>query len=334
MRFDRALMLILAGAFSVFHVARALAMLSEFTDVGPVLLGAIAYLVVTAMSLIPDWGGRLPMGVALLNLGMAIALPLLVTSQLAPDQSTGYGSWHVAAVGTLMVVTLALGHPAIAWIGTAFLTVQSLLWCGLGLTLDMGVPGSVIWVAVATLLSGAMVRLRRDNARLAAAERETARVRAVQEAHRLERQERLRRTQKRSEPMLREIIRTGGELDEEARRECVLLEAGLRDEIRGRALLTDRVRRAVRSARRRGVEVQLLDEGTIDGMADAQHRRVTEAVAEAIDEMPEGRLIVRTAPRGGVTAVTVVGIVRDAATGEEEMVLGLSLPRFPEGADA
>ena len=53
-------------------------------------------------------------------------------------------------------------------------------------------------------------------------------------------------------PMLWLIILRNGELTEVQRQECFYFEAAIRDEIRGRALLNDRVRTQVMSASRRG----------------------------------------------------------------------------------
>ena len=60
-----------------------------------------------------------------------------------------------------------------------------------------------------------------------------------------------------------------------------MLEAAIRDEIRGRMLLTDAVRAEVQRARERGTTVTLLDEGGIDDLDEATRDRVLSRLAEA-----------------------------------------------------
>ncbi len=94
-----------------------------------------------------------------------------------------------------------------------------------------------------------------DAQTLTVAEQEAAKWQAAQDAHEQERRRRLDQTGKRALPMLRDIILAGGELSDAQRIESRVLEAGLRDEIRGRRLLNDRVRNSVLAARRRGTAV-------------------------------------------------------------------------------
>jgi hypothetical protein len=108
--------------------------------------------------------------------------------------------------------------------------------------------------------------------------------------------------------MLQRIALSGGELTEEERRECFTLEGALRDEIRGRRLLNDAVREQIMIARRNGTSVQLLDDGGIDGLDEAELERVLNRLAEVLRGVRTDRLIIRTAPAHSSAAVTVVGL--------------------------
>jgi hypothetical protein len=136
--------------------------------------------------------------------------------------------------------------------------------------------------------------------------------------------------------MLAEIVRRGGDLTEAERRECRYLEGAIRDEIRGRRLLNDDVRRQVMDARRRGVVVSLLDEGGIDDLDERSLGVVLKRLADAIRGTTTDKLIVRTVPRSSKTAVTVVGLrmfddgnanALGADTEDDEVDLWLEIPR-------
>lgn len=109
---------------------------------------------------------------------------------------------------------------------------------------------------------------------LEAAERAAASWRAAEEAHLTEREVRLEQTRALAADMLLRIAEPGPGLTDEERRECRLLEAAVRDEIRGRRLLDDEVRRLVLDARRRGVTVSVLDDGGLDRTSEGESRRV------------------------------------------------------------
>jgi hypothetical protein len=251
----------------------------------------------------------MPIWMAAFNVAVCIALPLLVTAQLDPLRvGSDYSTWYPAAVGTLMVITSTRRRHSFAWAGVAFLAVQTAVWAGVGALATLGVVGSLVWVAVSHVLSIALARIGKDAAQYVVAEREAADWQAAQEAHLFERQFRLRQTNRMALPMLRQIVSRHGDLTEEQRRECVYLEAAIRDEIRGRKLLNNRVRDQVMRARRRGAIVTLLDEGGIDELSDAELERVLNSLADALKNTDSDRVIARTVPDGSDVAVTVVGL--------------------------
>jgi hypothetical protein len=195
----------------------------------------------------------------------------------------------------------------------AALVVQTILWAGPGALASLGVVGSVLWVGVSHALSRSLDKAGRDARTYALAEREAAEWRAAQEAHLFERQFRLEQTSRMALPMLRHIVDVGGNLTTGQRQECVYLEGAIRDEIRGRKLLNDRVREQVMIARRSGKVVNLLDEGGIDDLDAAELERVHNELAWAIRDTSANLIIARTVPGGSDVAVTVVGL---SATGE------------------
>lgn len=332
----RGLILSLAALFSAYHVVLAFYALDAAASPVPPLLAILLYVVATTMSLWPTSPARMSLWNGFFNVAVCIAVPLLVGSQLdgsVPDN--GYATWYVAAVGTLMTITATRRRATLAWVGLFFLVAHTVVWAGPGALASMGVIGSVVWVMVAVMLGRALAKAGRDARQYGLAEREATEWQAAQEAHLYERQVRLAQTIRLAAPMLRRIIEGAGVLSDADRQECRYLEAAIRDEIRGRRLLNDAVRREVMSARRRGAIVTLLDEGGIDDISGADLEAVLNALAAAMAGTAAATIIARTAADVAGTAVTVVGLSspdpRLSALGQdspdEEVDLWLEIPR-------
>ncbi len=335
----RALLMILAAVFSAYHAALGLVSLGVPRDTGPVVVAIVLYLVATVVSLAPVGTDRMPPGMAFANVLISLTVCVLVSTQLDPLRiaEDGHTTWYVAAVGTLLTITAIRRRYTWAWIGVGVLVVHTILWAGPSAVIEIGVLGSATWVGIAQLMERGTARVVEDARRFSTAGREAAEWRALQEAHINERQYRIGQTSAMAVEMLRTIAETGGHLDEEQRRECVLLEAALRDEIRGRRLLDDRVRERVRAARAEGMTVNLLDEGGLDDLVDAERQRVLAHVAEAVAASTGAdRLVIRTVVDGdvAVTAVALRGEAGADPTGDgadDEILLWLEIPRRAEG---
>lgn len=331
----RWLLLVLAALFSAYHIVLGIYSLGIPASPWPTVAALALYAAVTVLSLWPVRRARMPDWLASLNLAVAIVLPLLVSSQLDPTADNGYATWYVAAVGTLMTVTAARRQLLAAWVGVIALAVQTLLWAGPLALGALGVVGSIVWVGIAHMLSSALAGAARSTRRYVQAEREAAAWQAAQDAHLFEGRMRLAQTQRIAAPMLRRIADADHELSEAERRECRTLEAAIRDEIRGRMLLTEAVRRSVKEARERGATVTLLDEGGIDDLDEDARDRVLSRLADAISGSRADRVIARTAAAGSAVAVTVVGL-RGGGEGEvlesddAEVELWLEIPRAEE----
>lgn len=338
----RALIVTMAALFSGYHIVLGLYTIDIPTNPLAVLAAMVLYALASTISLLPGQPERMPVWMAALNVAVCVSMTLLITPQLDPqrDGGLGYATWYVAAIGTLMTITSTRKRHLFAWVGIALLVVQTVWWGGAGLLLGTGVIGSAAWVAISHILSRALAKASLDAQRFAQAEREATDWQAAQEAHLYERQFRLGQTSTMAAPMLRVIERSRGELSDDQRRECIYLEAAIRDEIRGRELLNDAVRAQVMAARRRGATVTLFDEGGLDGMDPGDRDRILDQLAAAIRSTGARRIIARTAPADSDIAVTVVGLTpvgdgsaRDLGSAEEEddeddaVDLWLEIPR-------
>jgi hypothetical protein len=326
----RWLLLVLGALFSAYHVILGVYSLDAPRSPWPALAALVLYSAATVMSLWPAKRVRMPDWLAAFNLAVSIVLPLLVTSQLDPEAENGYATWYVAAVGTLMTITAARRQLVAAWLGVIALAVQTVIWAGPLALGGLGVIGSIVWVGIAHMLTTALASAARETRRYAQAEREAAAWQAAQDAHLFEGRMRLAQTNRIAAPMLRRIADRNGDLTDVQRVECRMLEAAIRDEIRGRMLLTDAVRAEVQRARERGATVTLLDEGGIDDLDEPTRDRVLSRLAEAVARSRADRIIARTAAEGSPVAVTLVGLIdSDDAfdTDDVEVEVWLEIPR-------
>ncbi|MCU1413836.1 MAG: putative rane protein [Microbacteriaceae bacterium] len=298
----------LAAVFSAYHVLLATVSLWVPADKGPYIAAMALFAIATAISLWPSKKARMPVWMAAFDVAIALVVPLLVTSVVHKVPPDSYAAWHTAAIGTLMVIVSTRRRQWFAWVGIGILIIETVVWSGFAGLVTYGVIGSTVWVAIAFALSLSLASADRDARQYALAEREAVEWRAAQEAHVSERQFRLGQTSRMALPMLRQIVASNGELSEGQRLECIYLEGAIRDEIRGRKLLNDRVREQIMIARRKGTIVTLLDEGGLDDLDDDDLERVLNRLAEAIRDTETQKLIVRTVPEGSDTAITVVGL--------------------------
>ena len=304
----RWLIVLLAAVFSCYHLVLASVSLDRFDDPWPVVACMVAYAAATVAALWPGRGPAMPVWIAAFALAVSIVIPLQITSQLDAAGRNGYATWYVAAIGTLMVIVATRRRQAFAWLGVGFMALHGAAWSGADTLADLGVIGSVTWVAFATAMSSSLTRASRETREFILAEHEAADWQAAQEAHVNERQYRLLQTGRTARPMLLAIVSQDGDLSAEQRRECLNLEGAIRDEIRGRRLLDDDVRREVMAARRRGAVVSLLDEGGLDDVDGADLARIHRTLADALHGSVADRIVIRTVPGGGDHAVTVVGL--------------------------
>ena len=309
----RPLLVALAAGFSLYHVILGVSALlgGQYTHhVERVVAALVIFAVVTVLSVAVGRNVEMPVWLAGLVVGAGVSITLLVASvlDLRSGEDLGYATWYVAAVGTLLTVTAVRRHTTYAWFGIGLLATQTVLLAGpIGLT-RFGVLGDILWVGIAHVFTRALARATVDVRQFARAEREAVEWQAAQDAHHFERQVRLTQTSRMALPMLRRIAEVGGELDEDDRHECRVLEQSIRDEIRGRRLLNDRVREQVIAARRRGAFVQVLDDGGVDDIDAELLDPVLDQVADALSRVRSDRIIIRTAPKGSAKAVTVVGL--------------------------
>lgn len=292
-RVPRFAMISFTLAFGLYHAVLGVLNYLNY-DLGDIALAAIAlYLVALFISLLARPGLELKPIFAYLNLVVSLAVPMLMAVAIDPEMASGYSTWHVAGIATLMGITAVRQHRVIAWIGVGLEVTVVLIWGGFGILFNSGVIGALMLVGAAHGASNTL----RASARAAKEYREQElsinAARAAKSAARKERQERVAQALKTSLPFLEKLVAQKGKLTPEEKSESLLIERSLRDQIRGRMLLSPELVHEVKSARMRGVEVQLLDDGGLEDTPEPERLALLSQVTQELEKIQAGKVVIR-----------------------------------------
>lgn len=304
-RIPRWLVAILGLLFGLFHAGLGFASLAGVEKYGYPLVAILLYLAAIIASMIFYRGPNLPMPQAILNLAVAAIVPLLVNSNLDPITADAYSTWYVVGIATLMATTAVRQQKLVAWIGTALLVLQVISWAGLFGGIQAGLIGALLLVFAGHTISVGLKSAYSRTMEFTEAARNSQIQAVANAAASEERRARLDFALRGALPILQMIDSQKGKLSDTQKLEARLLEASLRDEIRGRGLMSDEIREAVRQARLRGVEVIVLDEGGLDLISDSARKEILKKVALSFEQVSSGRLTLR-APADESWKVTLV----------------------------
>ncbi len=293
--------------FGLFHAVLGVIWIGTNDHPEVVALALVAYLAVLIPTITVGETRSMPQWLAWTNLVVCAAIPLAINSQLDAAHLGDYATWYVLGVGTILGATAVRGRRRMAWIGLLILVAEIAAWGGVASLASTGLPG-----VLSLMVTGHAVSLGVERAVKAARELNAKTIETVASAAAAEAASQVRsrladQTLKTAVPALNLIAALGGRLNETQRREALLLEAGLRDEIRGATLLNDQVRAAIQAARQRGVEVLVLDEGGLDDLADFERDEILNRTAASFATVNAGRLTIR-APKGEDWRITVAAV--------------------------
>lgn len=221
----------------------------------------------------------------------------------------GYTTWYIGT-GTVALFFMCLrGRVAWAWVGFAALVLSIAVW---GFATDTGQAMAIAIVArqvpvliVGTLGAIGLDRTGDDIERMTAQASARVTAEAASVAAAAERALRLTELEHSVGSLLNRIA-NGERLSAEDRRECGLAEAGLRDTLRARAMCVPPLLAAAREARRRGVEVVLLDDSEPSTISASDLADFITVASGALDAATDGRVTARLLPSGRSSIGTVV----------------------------
>lgn len=310
----------LAVTFCVVGLFNALSNAAGIRNVWIVVVAwAILAVAIACVVWLP--GDPLPLRFAL---PLALAAPvaaLLVVSQLpVPPANAGQLWFHLMMIAYLVFMCVR-GAVKCAWLGTGAESVVIVAWTAVT---DQGVLTGLVWALPNTppvLMATFFAYKVRPVARTLFALRQQANERAAQQAAALaaseERDRRLAEVDALVRPML-EHVAGGASLTAEEKEECLLLDAELRDGIRGTALVDPQVIEAARAARRRGVTVTLLDDGGLDGGHEQLTQIVRSQLRQTLEETQAGSVAARVLPPGRSIIATI--LARDGDRESRSMI--------------
>ena len=270
----------------------------------PMAIAALhVYLIPALISVFYYRRRRMPAPLAWLNLAVAVVVPQLIHGAIDTSAVSSQSSWYVSGIGALLAVTAIRGHQVISWIGSSVLSLEVLVWGGVGSLFNTGLAGALALVFAANALSYALSRIETETQTFLDRAIEIEAEATMESAKANARSKRLNETLSASFPLLEKIAE--GSLDEETKSEARLLEAELRDGIRGRDLIDSKLKAAIRSARMRGVEVVVLDEGGLAPLTEIAKSEIRQRFASELEAIATGRVTIR-APHGRNTNATFV----------------------------
>lgn len=311
----------LAVGFAMYFVARGVWWIEQPTAPLLMVLAIGVYLAVVNIAILGESASvRMPLWSAALALATSALVPVLVTVSLEPaDRTEPFATWYIGGVGLLGVVCVVRRRPVIGWLTLAMLVLTASAYLGIGVALNLGLVGSIMWVLIAQLLVMFWDRAVRDTERLAEIQQAVSAWHATQLVRQRERRLRTQFALAVAGPVLSRVVAARGALDEQERLDARLAEGRLRDELRGADLLNDAVRDAIEAARRRGVVVTVFDEGGLDGVDEERRVEIRDELAAALADADAGRVIIRAA-RDPQVAVTVVGRAGARSSGDDDSV--------------
>lgn len=299
-----------ALGFGLYHFFLGLVNLGEYENLPLALTASLIYLAALGASVLDKPGLKMRPVTAFVNMAAVVTVPQLVFVALGEVRQGSYATWQIAAVSTLLAIMSVRQYQLLAWVGMLVLAFEVVMWGGAEVIFNSGLFGGFLLVLVAQAAAWAI--------RASAAEAERFRSRAYEidtattasTAARAERKQRLERTLAEVRPMMELILHKKGKLSAAEREQALITEAELRDQIRGRSLITAEIIDAVRTARRSGVEVQLLDDGGLDDLAEKDRESMLSQVAAHLRSVKEGKVVVR-ASQGDSWRLTIAAIRKD-----------------------
>jgi hypothetical protein len=188
-----------------------------------------------------------------------------------------------------------------------------------GLTAS-GLAGALVFVLAGLGVSRGIARTTRETEKFRAIELESMTRIAELDAAAKERQQRLAQVLGTAVPLLSVIKDAQRPIDEELKQSAKLVEATLRDNLRGRDLLNPAMSKEVQRLRNLGCEVLILDEGGTASLTPAQRDELLQKAVDALQIVKTGRVTIRS-PKAEDFKLTVVA----TTPGQAEPVISIRL---------
>lgn len=302
---------VIAFLFGTYHGVLGLINISAYSNQQLALLSVYLYLLAIGSVVFVGQTMAIPLWLGYLSLLVTIFVTITMVQLIDFSRDLGYEAWYVGGLGTLLAIMAIRRQRILAISGMSVVTLVTVFWGGFDKFFSIGLIGSWLWVLVAYGSSRAIESSGRAAERYFNSAVESTRLGEIAKLSKAQRKTRIDSTLRVAGPLLEKISRKSGAISESDKTEAKLLEAQLRDEIRGRALIDPGLFTLIRKLRLRGVEVQLLDDGGLEGLDEQERNRIIERISLEISKVKSGKLIIR-AVSGESWRVTIVALRKDA----------------------
>lgn len=328
-RRTRWLVLVFATFMPIAHVIMGLANSDVPTSLWQYFLAMLICLALVVLLCWDSGKNAMPLWAAWSVVAGVLLMDLLVNSVLPAGIHPGYASWQNGAIQMLLVALTFRDRMRLAWLGMGLFAVADMsasLALGLSVTDALAlVLTPIMWMVIATAVRSVLGRSKNNIAVYSAQSQLAATKLAKEHAHGLYRKQWLLELEQATRPALEAIAGqdAGQGLSASDRLDLALLEAELRDQIRGRALVTPEIQQATRAARKRGVKVDLLDDRKTS-LPDTVAADVFAQLLDILGAAQSGTLRARALPVGESPAVTILAF--DGSADQNETYVEISEP--------
>ena len=280
--------------YALYHGVLGIIGYDDYQRPSAAVSSIILYIAAIGLAMLYRLRSQLPLPVTVLSLVAAGVVPYLGAYATGEFHTSAYQSWYVGGIGVLMVILVVRQRLVYGWLGTVIMVAEVSIRDGSEALIGGGIVGAVMLVTAAHGLSWSQRQSMKaaEVHRLTMLQNHSERVSLT--ANRTSAHFRLQRTLQSAMPVLALIQKKKGNLTRAEAKQAVILEAGLRDQIRAKGLMDDELVKAVNKARERGVEVQLIDDGGMAGLTDKEKRGFFEKLVESLDDLNSGKVVIRS----------------------------------------
>jgi len=291
--------------FGFYHAALGIVHFAGYQRPIPAAISIALYLVAIGWATGHGPGLALPLEAVIFALLTAVAVPILGIYAIGDVADSGNLTWFTVGIGLLMAVLAVRRQKKIAWAGTIIMSVEMLIWSEVEFLISGEIIGPVMLVVGALGLSWALNSSQRASEEFLSRALVVDGDRQALSAARAESRLRMREILDSSLPLLRLIEQKKGKLTASGSRELLIAEAGIRDQIRARGLQNKKLVEAVLRARKKGLEVQLLDDGGMKLLEASEKAKIIKKLVQSLDSLSTGKVVIRSVS-GEAWAVTLL----------------------------
>jgi hypothetical protein len=280
--------------FGYYHVVLGLINFEQYDRPTPAVAGLLLYVAVLLLVTRFTREPRLPTAMTAVALFAAVAIP--VSQLYAIGESANYEphTRYFVAVATVMAILVWRHRTAVAWAGMITMVVSVYVWGGAEIIANSGVLSSFALVAGSQAVAMALKKAEKSadeflQWRVAVnLDGETV---SIQRAEPLIQ---LKKALDSSLPLLHLIQQKEGKITPSDSKKLLLAEAGIRDQIRAKGFQDAVLIAAVLSARKRGLEVQLSDDGGIDLLEAEKKESLFRELSQTLSGVTAGKVVIRS----------------------------------------